>query len=470
MKNVLIFLAMLPLVWGCGKQFNVSLPSNDAERLSVLARLRDSMSVTDYRDLDTTVAYVGVHTGDLAYWRIPFRGKPVTTDFVLVRTDGNGGFLGRIVHLERTDPAGSWSFNGSITVSSLSRELVMASGITKGFIDARHGGRVSGVETLDVKQTDSFPDDELPECVVIGYVNNQQSMPIGYIELEGAMGGTGGGGSGSGGAGASGPTGGSGTGTGGGSGPAPQTGMYDPVDPTGGSQTGTVLSTAIRLEPDYSDNIPTVNLTQMFNCFSQVPDAGATYTVQLCSDVPVNNIPGAAVNIVGFSAGHTFLVATKSNAGVSVTQAFGFYPAEAPPLTAPFTAVPAVIKDNGNQEVNASLSVSVSAAQFAAFKASALQRATLPYALASNNCSDYAVNVFNAAMTTPIVLQPYEIEVPVVNGNPATGGVTTVTVPVTNSPQMLFYKLSAMKQAGTAGIVIDQTSSTHSPASHGECN
>lgn len=68
------------------------------------------------------------------------------------------------------------------------------------------------------------------------------------------------------------------------------------------------------------------------DCFSNIPDAGATYKVTVQVEEPV---PGTRLNydilnpISGRGVGHTAITVTKTGAdGASVTQTVGFYPAE----------------------------------------------------------------------------------------------------------------------------------------------
>src|SRR5262249_6427464 len=145
------------------------------------------------------------------------------------------------------------------------------------------------------------------------------------------------------------------------------TGVYSPVDAEGelthGRGLGGVqVNPGIEIEEEYIYNIPIVDVRKYFNCFDLVPNEGAIYTIQLCVDVPVNSDPDMSMNFSGgVSAGHTFLVVTKTGGGVSVSQSFGFYPQTAPSMWNPFSSIPSTIKDNGNKEINASITMNINA-------------------------------------------------------------------------------------------------------------
>ncbi len=63
---------------------------------------------------------------------------------------------------------------------------------------------------------------------------------------------------------------------------------------------------------------PPVDIVKIFNCFNLLPDAGATYSVKLCVDIPVNGNPNWPIASVG-DVGHTFLTVTKTNGSNSIT-------------------------------------------------------------------------------------------------------------------------------------------------------
>jgi hypothetical protein len=446
----------------------------------VMDQLTDSLSPGDRASLDDHAVYKSDLGGGVSLLRIPIKGKAITGDFLLVSTDRTGRVLtGSLVHLERAGPAAPAPFAGSVRLSTLGGRTFLESAINNGYIAAFHPGQSATVKDLSVGETSLLdPYKPLPECIVVGYPNNNGYIDVSgyFIDLAqmlpprtsgvpggGAPGGNGGNGGIGGGLG-----GGIGSGNSGAAGGVGNTGGFIPlsVPDTGGAVPIMVSIPPTGIEPDYSGGIPPVNVPRVFNCFDQVPSAGATYSVTICTDVPVNSDPLVIVNSGGSTFGHSFLVATKSNGTVSVTQSFGFYPAQNPSVWSPTDPVPSAVKDNGGQEVNGSLTMTVSADQFANFKATAIVNSTNAYLLTDYNCTDFALQCFNSMRSTPLTLVPITITLPATPSTPAP------PITINNSPQMLYALMAAMKlnNAPEAGnISLDLTGNTKAPASHGEC-
>lgn len=485
----LIITSLLTLMFFACKKTDVHQKTTNSYLHMVLAHLRDSVSIKEFSSLDTTQPYL-TKSSQSGYWslRLPFAGKPIKEDFLLLRTDTIGHILsGRIVHLNNSSNPNPQSpaIPQDVSLSALSGKTILKSTITNGFIDALHPQEASGRQLKDVDSRTitvlPAPDaDWLPEVVVVGYGGGAPPTP--YISLDALLGGVGNGdlGVNAGGGQADPGTGSGGSGSGNGSSgttappsdPAPA--PYAPVDPTFPSLShnlGGPTSQAYDLEPEYIFGLQVIDIRKYFNCFDQVPSAGATYSVQLCADLPINNNPNASMNFSGVNAGHTFLVVTKANSGVSITQAFGYYPQSKPSILNPFAPIPGVIKNNGTQEINGAISMSLTADQFNILKTNAITLSSKPYVLDASNCTDYALNVFNSVRATPIVLSPYIVNEPgiIMSGAPASNG---FTVTVTNSPQQLFQKLTQMKanNAESSNIQLDLSHNFMSPASHGECN
>ncbi|MBC7652627.1 MAG: hypothetical protein H7101_12855 [Deinococcales bacterium] len=140
---------------------------------------------------------------------------------------------------------------------------------------------------------------------------------------------------------------------------------------------------------------PATDLAKLFKCFDNVPDAGATFTVKLCADLPDNNQPLAIANS-SFEPGHSFITMTKTNGNVTVSQSFGFYPTNGP---FSLTMLPRTGKvvDNGDHEYNASTSMNISAADFKTTQNTAILFGTnMSYDLNDFNCTTYALTVYNS--------------------------------------------------------------------------
>ncbi|WP_431209454.1 hypothetical protein ACQ86N_25185 [Puia sp. P3] len=227
------------------------------------------------------------------------------------------------------------------------------------------------------------------------------------------------------------------------------------------------------MEGEYIYNKPVVDVQKYFNCFDQIPSEGASYTIELCVDIPVNSSPDMSMNFSGgISSGHTFLVVTKSGNGMNVSQSFGYYPQTAPSAWDPFSPIPSAIRDNGNDEINASLIMTINNDQFNAVRSAAVNFSAKPYLLDKSNCTDYALSVFNVARTTPLTMDPYVLRQA---GIVLTNGLSSepITVTIANSPQKLYDKLANLKMSGgteASNIQLDLSHNLNSPFSHGECN
>ncbi len=219
------------------------------------------------------------------------------------------------------------------------------------------------------------------------------------------------------------------------------------------------------IDAEYHDllSAPGVSIEKLFNCFDNIPAfPGTTYEISLNSDVPINSIPGAVINFLG-SPGHAFITITKRNGNIAVSQSFGFYPNEIG-----FGNVPSKIVDDGEHEINAQIKIPMTQFEFNSIRANAVYYASLPYNLENNNCTDFALNLFNLARDSnnQILLQKY-----LVTGiNPILN--TPFTILVNNAPQTLFLNLKQKKDSNSPdapNIIINQTHSMHSDESQGEC-
>lgn len=488
MKKLIGAAFLILLIYSCKKDA-VKVPlENDQYLRTVLGQLKDSLSPADYLSLDTNSTYLTNPEETNNYiLRIAFKGKPIISDFLLVHSNANGAIrIGTTVHLENSTPANSYQFSGSISLRSLSGKNITQSEIVAGYILSLHTGNKLKTIPSGTKAVTTLPApdaDWSPDVIIIGSSGGEDAAP--YISLNALVGSASNGGidlnsgaslgdSNPGGGGTSGSNGNAGNS---GTTPSniPPTTPYSPLDPTRvppHRALGTSVIDPLGVEAEYIYNIPVVDVRKYFNCFDQIPSAGASYTVQLCVDVPINSNPAASMNFSATNSGHSFLVVTKTNGGQSITQVFGYYPATKLSLLDPFSPVPSTIKNNGTQEINGSLTMNITADQFANLKSSAIAISTRPYALNSSNCTDYALGVFNAARSSPLVLDPYVLTEPgiVISGANKSAGFT-VTIP--NSPQQLFAKLNTMKirqSPESPNIQIDLSHKLKSPASHGECD
>lgn len=166
--------------------------------------------------------------------------------------------------------------------------------------------------------------------------------------------------------------------------------------------------------PDISDNEPQVSLQSLFNCFNQIPNNGATYSVKLCADLPVNGFANAPFNLTGKSPGHTFLILTKTNGTQSISQSVGFYPigSGGNPLNPNATGG---FKNNGfpNHEYNASINANnLTASNFSLIMNNLLAHENDTYNIYYNNCTTIALQAFNLILTPDLQIETFTVALP----------------------------------------------------------
>src|SRR5690606_22984968 len=98
-------------------------------------------------------------------------------------------------------------------------------------------------------------------------------------------------------------------------------------------------------------------------CFKNIPDDGATCSIELFADVPVDSDPMVGFNAQTGSPGHTFIQLHKQNGKYRVTQNIGFYPASQLKTLLTTAPIEGVFADNQHHEFNASIKMSLSAEQ-----------------------------------------------------------------------------------------------------------
>ncbi len=166
---------------------------------------------------------------------------------------------------------------------------------------------------------------------------------------------------------------------------------WEPVD--GGGQYINSQNPGVGFQFSFFSG-PAIDLNKYFKCFDNIPDAGATYSVKLCADIPDNSYVDNL--FVGTTPGHVFLTITKTNGTQSVTQSFGFYPKIAW-LSISMAAVASKIVDDRGHEYNASITMdNISQLDFLSIKNLSLSLAnSMSYDLDNYNCTNYALDIFN---------------------------------------------------------------------------
>jgi hypothetical protein len=136
------------------------------------------------------------------------------------------------------------------------------------------------------------------------------------------------------------------------------------------------------------------------DCFSNVPDKGATMKVTVYVQEPW---PGTSFNIGPNSVGHTAIGLTKTAGSTSITQVLGFYP-DATGFSK--LHAPSKIEENSAMEYNSSITYTVNSTQFNQIM-NYIANPPAVYDLNNFNCTNF---VYSACQTGGIVLpDPYNI-------------------------------------------------------------
>jgi hypothetical protein len=452
MKHLNFLLIFFTLVIGSCKKED-SFVSKEPELLSkVKASLKDSLTANDLANLDLRRVYLS-EMKDNQFMRIPFAGKKIENDFVLVQLNKDGSVAkGRIIHIEGAAQKNSvgrtehYSFEGSIEISSLQRKVITSSAIEKGSIKAFHTAEQRS-ETLQP----GIP--VLPEVVIMCYIDAGGISFSDWCSLQSLLG--------------------NGSGSG-------SSAYYNCFDPSYGGGYGNVgypvgsgqPSNGVGNEPivytepvqiGYEDQYsnPAIEIQKYVNCFNAIPDAGATCSMTIFTDIPVNGDPTKFFDWSNGSPGHTFIQFQKYNGSQSVSQNIGFYPQSGWKEALTPSPVEGKLVNNEYHEFNASYQISISPAQLQTGLTRMLYLANfVQYDIDDYNCTDWALDVFNNAAGVSQRLDIPRFDIP---GGMAPNG--------TSTPNGLYIKLQQMKQAGgsnTQGITIPLIG--WAGASKGPCN
>jgi hypothetical protein len=392
---------------------------------TVKKELIDSVSEKVYSRLNFDQAFLSrVDSVGLFILRIPFKGSAMDKDFIVLRTDLKGRISeGRLIHLDGKDiEVGQGrikrrTFEGTITISSLKEMTLINSEIVEGYVKAFHkkqfATRTGSMQAPDV----------LPEVVIVTYVNNVGVSYSDWIALQSFFRSDGNGDYTSGNY--YGAVGGGGGGIGGG-------------DGIGGNnkESGFFTSPTIQVDVETFVNNPAIDLAAYLKCFENIPDFGATCSIEIFSDIPVDSDPNKLFDLSTQSPGHTFLQLKKSNNDQHALQSIGFYPKtnwQSIITTAP---VEGKFVDNGGHEFNASFKMNLSPQEFQSVVTEIKYLArSIMYDIDEYNCTDFSLDVFNKVRTKKLEIPMYDIP-----GGLAAAG--------TRTPQGLYHKLKEMKDQG----------------------
>ena len=432
MKQIFTLIIFSFILFSCKKE--ISQAGSDRFLQKIKISLKDSMNESDYAALDFSKAILNkVDSVNLYLLRIPVTGKSVDSDFVIVKTGKDGKMeAGKIIHLQgKANGFGEGkiqrrAFDGNISISSLDRKGNLNSTIENGYITAFHSNINSRAQLMEANV--------MPEVVVVAYVHYDTGIDFStWFYLQSLLYDNGGGGGGSNG-GYYGSDGG-GYNYGGG-------GSYGGSTGDTGSGYGANVDQTMLVDVDTYVNNPAIDINQYLKCFDNIPDDGATCSITICSDIPVDTDPSKLFNWNTESPGHCFLELKKSNGAQSVQQSIGFYPIANWKNILSADPVDSKMVDDGHHEFNASLKMDVTPFNFRSAIGKMKELSTMKYDMDEFNCTDFALEVFNY-IRNPLEIPQYVIP----------GGLYG-----TKTPQGLYNKLNEMwrnNDPETKNITID---------------
>jgi hypothetical protein len=216
-------------------------------------------------------------------------------------------------------------------------------------------------------------------------------------------------------------------------------------NPTGGGGGGTsngggngggggpTNDETILVDFENQDENTEIDIQKFINCFNAIPDAGATCSIEILADIPVDSDPNKIFNFDKNSPGHTFLNIRKGNGTQSVSQNIGFYPKSGLKTMLTNAPIDGKFVDNGTHEFNCGFTLNITTAQLNAAIMEMLRTKDRKYDIDNYNCTDWAMDVFNATGAN------FEIPLYDIPGNyPSTG---------TRMPNGVYNKLKEMKAA-----------------------
>lgn len=428
MKKALLFFLVTLSVTACQKR---ELPQSDP----ALNQLRSALNPQDYAILSPSsiTRYTDPKSGK-RFVRAGFTGRDALNDFVILLLDEQGKLIqGRFVKLQGNilkNAEGKMRYSGSISSTDLAHDNLRQSAIREGFIEALHqfsGVAVNSAGGVRVNKAECA-DCTLPEVIVGASYSSSgydwtawlsmlwlfdNTMPV-YIPVGGGSSGGGGGGS-----------------------------SYTPPS-------------AISIDTETPENKDKIDAKKYMDCFGNIPNTGATCTITISTDIPVDGHPEILFDWSEGSPGHAFIELYKQGQnGVIVSQNIGFYPYIGFTVLGG-TDVPSKVVDNGYHEYNARYTLAVSPEQLQAAidKVNAISGNS--YNMTNFNCVDFALAVFNAATAGALTIPLRQI--PGYN-----------TPHGSNTPQGLYERLDELKSWGAPGIDVIG-SKAYGGSSKGPCN
>jgi hypothetical protein len=431
MKTIIIIFACLLAFTSCKKNPPIS---NLDYLTNVKVNLKNKLADSDFSKLDFHRIILSKQSSWL--FRIGILQKNISDEFLLLRTDSIGEVNeGVFVNLKKNGGEPSL-FNGWIDEWSLDRKQILSSDIDHGYIAALHA-KINPDTRANMLAPSIVPSpvyDELPDVMVVAGTGSGISYTD-YILLDHLLNFN--------------PQPASGS--------SPLFGIYSPLQ--GGATGGLQNSSDILINFETSSYSPAIDINAYLKCFSTLPDNGATCSITIYCDLPVNDDPSVIFNWYTGATGHVFLGLSKTNIDRTINQFIGFQPQK--PFQSIIAGVPVASKmvDNGGHKWNAALTMTVSPDQLNSLISQIIfLSSSMLYSITTYNCVDFALQVINGVRgVNPILIPKFQIP-----GQPLSNS---------NTPEGLYKELSAMKLGGGAdanNIITNVVA--HANLSHGPCN
>lgn len=441
MKHLLLFISFAVMFTvSCRKELS------DKQEDDFINRVQDGLKATmqknEFGKLDFSRMVRGsIQKEKITLVRVPFNDKSIANDFVLLQTTESGKLIkGVIINIKGTISK-EHLYNGSLSIGQLQGTPVAELKIINGFSQRRPGAISSNTVMAEAPPVQPDPFEMLPEVIVTA--SYPPSGGTNYTPIYNLM------------------TFFSDASSGGGS------GWYSNSDPFGGGGGGgggggpVITDPPIQIDFDSQYDDPAIDIEKFMKCFSDIPDAGATGSIEIHTDLPVDGDPSIFFDWSNGSPGHTFITIRKRNGSQSASQNIGFYPVRGWKTTISPAPINGKFVDNGQHEYNATMTISLTPAQIQNAVVRILYLAGfVRYDIDDYNCTDWALDVFNNTVHPSQKLDIPRYNIP---GGEAPNG--------TSTPQGLYLKLQALKQAGgtqAAGIDVPVIGSAGN--SSGPCN
>jgi hypothetical protein len=301
------------------------------------------------------------------------------------------------------------SYDGLIEVRNFKKQVLTTSSVVKGFIDK--GVFKTFVKTpVNINNSKIYMEEAydaiLPDAIVSSTMNNGEVDWMLWFHLKSVLN-------------------------------IGNTNSYMMVDyfHSGGGGGGTLISDVSVIDIEKGGDKDAIDLEEMINCFRNVSNNNATYTISIKSDIPIDQAPNNYLSFSNLTAGHVFLEFTKKNtSGGYASQLIGFYPTNSL-LSITSANISSKLVDNGEHEFNATYLLTISSTQFEAALNAVNQFSKNDYNIISFNCSDFALAVLKA---TNVNFNSPKLKIPTQSNFGYLG----------NSPQSVYAAIKVLQNNG----------------------